>query len=330
MVKHAAQALTSDESNSIEIIEAESLQSETDSVKETTEVDEKECDEQPESEEIEKKVIAAADSIADKDTDNNMTLDKIENVLRGKNFAQNIKVIPAKVPIIKFKDSICKLDVTLNLNQDVSIRNSQLIRDYAKMDWRFPHLAMIMKEWARENRINSAVAKGISSYSWTLMVIHFLQVCEPPVLPCLQKMIPRRYDSRTPIEQAMNIWRRPPTKWQSNNTSNLRQLIKALFRYYGYVFSYDQHVISVREGKVLDRTQFLRPNSTSEDMNFAWNSYLCIEEPFNRTNTSRSVHDKEVFDRIIDLFRTSSNALKGNRISLFNIIVDDLEFPINY
>lgn len=320
------------DTDSIEIIDSSSSQSETDAaeskeaVAQLTEIvtliSEK-------AEDKETSVVAAADSVADSEKIV-LSLEKIEDVLHGKNFAKDIKVIPARVPIIKFKDAICNLDVTLNLNQDVSIRNSQLIRDYAKMDWRFPHLAMIMKHWAHENHIDSAVDKGISSYSWTLMVIHFLQVCEPPVLPCLQKTISRRYDSRTNIDQAMAIWRRPPNRWTSHNTNNLRQLLKALFRYYGYVFAYDQHLISVREGKVLDRAQMYRAGGNGEEVSNAWSSYLCVEEPFTRSNTTRSVHDKETFDRIVELFRTSLNALKGNRISLFNVLVNDLDFPLNY
>lgn len=266
-----------------------------------------------------------------------LTLAMIESVLQNKHFAKDIVTIPAKVPIIKFRDDIAKMDITLNLNQDVSIRNTQLIRDYAKVDWRFPHLAMIMKEWARENHVCSAIDKTISSYSWTLMVIHYLQVCDPPVLPSLQKLIPRRYDSRTSVKQTITNWRRYPIKWHSNNTSNLRQLLKGLFRYYGYVFRFDQNVISVREGKVLDRASM--PGAAAAAAAAAasgsacggqWGSFLAIEEPFNRSNTTRSVHDKEQFQRIIELLRMSSNALRGVRISLFNVIADDIYFPIKY
>lgn len=264
----------------------------------------------------------------------------IEAVLQGKNFAKNIVSIPAKVPIIKFRDDIAKMDITLNLNQDVSIRNTQLVRDYAKIDWRFPQLAMALKKWARENRVASAADKTISSYSWTLMTIHYLQVVEPPFLPSLQKLVPRRYDARNNVRQTISNWCCYPTEWMSNNTSNLRQLLKGLFRYYGYVFRYDQHVISVREGRVLDRASMpgayvpgavagcsAPPPPTTGGQ---WSSYLCIEEPFTRSNTTRSVHDKEQFQRILELLRMSSNALRGVRISLFNVIADDIDFPIKY
>nr|SZF06484.1 poly(A)RNA polymerase GLD2-like [Psoroptes ovis] len=291
-------------------------------------------------------VQAVADSNLANDEDiidgnENLTLNHIEKILQRKNFAKNILLIPARVPIIKFNDIICNMSVTLNLNQDVSIRNTQLIRDYSKMDWRFPQLAMIVKEWARENRIDCAFDKSISPYSWTLMVIHYLQALEPPVLPCLQKLSPQRYDINISIDEERNIWRQPPIKWQSQNTNSLKQLMKGFFRYYGYVFHYDQHIISVREGKVLNRIYHQRTLSTTstastsnggndDNSMIQWNSLMCVEEPFNRTNTTRCVKDHATFERIKELLRMSSNALKGNRISLFNIIVDDLEFPIKY
>ncbi|KAH9506722.1 Zinc finger, CCHC domain-containing protein [Dermatophagoides farinae] len=299
-------------------------------------------------EQVDEKIVhAAADSNTDGGDDTNendnddsgnvignedLALKHIEKILQSKNFAQNIVLIPARVPIIKFKDNICNMNVTLNLNQEVSIRNTQLIRDYSKMDWRFPQLAMIIKEWARENRINSAVEKSISPYSWTLMVIHYLQAVEPPVLPCLQKMSPQRYDIDINMDDERNVWRQAPVKWQSKNNNSLKQLMKGFFRYFGYVYRYDQHIMSIREGKVLNRIYHRSSNGVGTDENavIQWNSLMCVEEPFNRSNTTRCVKDYATFERVKELLRMSSNALKGNRISLFNIIVDDMDFPNKY
>ena len=119
-----------------------------------------------------------------------LTLELIEKFLQSKNFAKDIVSIPAKVPIIKFKDDITKLNITLNLNQEVSIRNTQLIRDYAKLDWRFPYLAMVMKQWARENHINNALEKTISNYSWTLMVVHFCRFATRRCCPACTSSLP--------------------------------------------------------------------------------------------------------------------------------------------
>lgn len=54
-------------------------------------------------------------------------------------------------------------------------------------------------------------------------------------------------------------------------------------------------MISVREGKALPRPD-----------DVAWrNKFICIEEPFDGTNTARAVHEKQKFDHIKDeLFKS--------------------------
>ena len=43
-----------------------------------------------------------------------------------------MQIILAKVPILKFVDRISQIEVTLNVNKAVSIRNTQLLKDYTK------------------------------------------------------------------------------------------------------------------------------------------------------------------------------------------------------
>ena len=57
------------------------------------------------------------------------------------------------------------------------------------VDWRVRPLVVVVKLWAREHEINDAKSMTISSYSLTLMVIHYLQSgVHPPVLTCLQRV----------------------------------------------------------------------------------------------------------------------------------------------
>ena len=59
---------------------------------------------------------------------------------------------------------------------------------------------LAVKWWAKKNEINEARFQTLSSYTLSLMVIHFLQ-CEvtPPVLPCLQKSHPHIFNSKSDI-----------------------------------------------------------------------------------------------------------------------------------
>lgn len=57
------------------------------------------------------------------------------------------------------------------------------------IDERVRPLAMIIKYWAKSRLLNDAAGGGtLTSYTWILMVINFLQTRDPPILPSLQKL----------------------------------------------------------------------------------------------------------------------------------------------
>lgn len=62
-------------------------------------------------------------------------------------------------------------------------------------------------------------------------------------------------------------------------------------------------MISVREAKAIPRPDGIE-----------WrNKYICVEEPFDGTNTARAVHEKQKFDIIKDQFLKSWHRLKNKR-----------------
>lgn len=106
------------------------------------------------------------------------------------------------------------LEVDLNFNNPVGVRNTHLLFSYSQskslslifffcflnfcfffqVDWRLRPLALVVKLWAQHHEINNAKNMTISSYSFVLMVIHFLQCgVNPPVLPCLHAMYPQKF-----------------------------------------------------------------------------------------------------------------------------------------
>lgn len=88
---------------------------------------------------------------------------------------RNPEVILAKVPILKFSDAQYGFNIDLNCNNAVGIRNTHLLYCYAQLDWRVRPLIVIIKLWAQANKINDAKNMTISSYSLSLMLIHYLQ-----------------------------------------------------------------------------------------------------------------------------------------------------------
>lgn len=232
-------------------------------------------------------------------------LEMVKDVLKNQDFVSNMQIIAAKVPILKFIDKLSGIEATLNVNKFVSIRNTHLIHDYTTLDWRLQPLIMLIKAWARDHGINDAYNKSISSYSLVLMVIHYLQFAvDPPVLPCLQRIKPQFYDPESDLK-TIRLFNRPPIKWNSQNQSSLKDLLLGFLDYYSYTFCYERDAISVRLGQIIPKHVVQRYKSDASENYFTHWKYLCIEEPFNRTNTARSVYDEITFQRILSVFRVS-------------------------
>jgi poly(A) RNA polymerase GLD2 len=232
-------------------------------------------------------------------------LEMVRDVLKNQDFVSSMQIIAAKVPILKFIDKLSGIEATINVNKFVSIRNTHLIHDYTKLDWRLQPLIMLIKSWANDHGINDAYNKSISSYSLVLMVIHYLQYAvEPPVLPCLQRLKPHFYDPDSDLK-TIKFVNKPPIKWNSQNQLSLKDLLLGFLDYYSYTFCYERDAISVRLGQVIPKHVVQRYKSDTSENYFTHWKYLCIEEPFNHTNTARSVYDEITFQRILSVFRVS-------------------------
>ncbi|KAM3838335.1 poly(A) RNA polymerase GLD2-like [Diretmus argenteus] len=93
----------------------------------------------------------------------------------------------------------------------------------------------------------------------------------------------------------------PP--YVSRNQSSLGDLLLGFLKYYATVFSWDKQVISVREARALPKT-----NSRE------WrDKYICVEEPFERNNVARAVHEKIKFDAIKAQFVESCRILQQKK-----------------
>ncbi|KAK5650983.1 hypothetical protein RI129_002012 [Pyrocoelia pectoralis] len=232
-------------------------------------------------------------------------LDIIRNSLINCDFVQAPEVIHAKVPILKFKTTEHGFEVDLNCNNTVGIRNTHLLHCYTQLDWRVKPLVIIVKLWAQVNGINDAKNMTISSYSLALMVIHFLQCgVIPPVIPCLHGLHPDKFNPDREIHD-IDIQEELP-QFISDNKQSLGELLNGFLYYYAN-FNYDVYAISVRIASriLVDECRYAR--SLKNDPH-QW-KYLCIEEPFDLTNTARSVYDLPTFKRIQKVFEVSSSIL---------------------
>ncbi|XP_075979319.1 poly(A) RNA polymerase gld-2 homolog A-like [Anticarsia gemmatalis] len=204
-----------------------------------------------------------------------------------RSFDPNAELIQAKVPILKFRDSRNGLQVDLNCNNVVGIRNTNLLHCYSRLDWRVRPLVALTKLWAQAHDINDARHRTLSSYSLTLMVIHFLQCGTSPAI------LPRVSEAGAESRRA-------------HNRTTLAELFLHMLRYYAE-FPYDKMAVSVRVGARVPVAECRAARAHKNDPH-QW-KLLCVEEPFDLTNTARSVYDPDTFDKIVATFRDSYTRL---------------------
>jgi len=101
-----------------------------------------------------------------------------------------IKVIPAKVPIIKFKEFGIECDISILAEENWKARGTiELITNVLKIDPRVRPLILAVKNFAKLNGIGDATLRLLNSYGWTILVISFLQNASPPILPPLSCLL---------------------------------------------------------------------------------------------------------------------------------------------
>ncbi|CAG0894526.1 unnamed protein product [Darwinula stevensoni] len=238
-----------------------------------------------------------------------LVLRRVSHVLRKfTEFVTNLELIRAKVPILKFGDAVSGIEVDLNCNNSVGIRNTHLLYAYANADWRVKPLVLIVKLWAQRQNINDAKNMTISSYSLTLMVIHYLQVVEPGVVPSMQEKFPHTFSPQKALHFVVPGENVEGLLQPSPNRTSLAELFLGFLHYYAYEFNYAEHAISVRLGKAVPISLCRYAGSPKNDP-FQWKC-LCIEEPFDHTNTARSVYDEKTFEGVLKVFRWSHDQLK--------------------
>nr|XP_020450232.1 poly(A) RNA polymerase GLD2 isoform X1 [Monopterus albus]XP_020450233.1 poly(A) RNA polymerase GLD2 isoform X1 [Monopterus albus]XP_020450234.1 poly(A) RNA polymerase GLD2 isoform X1 [Monopterus albus] len=231
-----------------------------------------------------------------------LLLSALQRLFKSLSYLERTQLIRAKVPILRFREKGSDLEFDLNINNTVGIRNTFLLRSYAYADLRIRPMILVIKKWARHNQINDASKGTLSSYTLVLMVLHYLQTRKEPVLPSLQRDYPECFNPFMDINMVPEGSKQVPP-YISRNPSSLGDLFLGFLKYYAMDFRWDKQVISVREGRAL-------PKPSSKEWR---NKYICVEEPFEKNNVARAVHEKMKFDAIKAQFVESCQILQQRK-----------------
>lgn len=178
---------------------------------------------------------------------------------------------------------------------DIAVANSSLLREYSLMDDNVRQLMIVVKRWAKENKIGSAQEHSLSSYAWLNMVVFYLQCLEyVPNLQC-PKLMEQLQMKRDPDnywhnvnnldtcyltwQQAQQVWTRPERF--EKDPVNITSLLYGFFHFYAISFTGAVSMISIKRGRenILPKTVFRKCSL-----------FFCIEDPFE-TFDSHCPHD---------------------------------------
>ena len=127
----------------------------------------------------------------------------------------------------------------------------------------------------------------MSSYTWICLIIAFLQLREPPILPALHQRhrdkLPRKDGTQSEFADDLDKLR----GFGAKNKDSLAVLLFQFFRFYAHEFDYDKYVLSIRLGKLLTKTE--------KRWHLGTNNMLCVEEPFNTIRNLGNTADDTSF-----------------------------------
>ncbi|KAK2594061.1 hypothetical protein QQS21_008210 [Conoideocrella luteorostrata] len=211
----------------------------------------------------------------------------IADLLARRGMEKVVCISAAKVPIVKIWDPELGLACDMNVNNTLALENTRMVRIYVEADPRVRQLAMIIKYWTRRRIVNDAAfGSTLSSYTWICLIIAFLQLRNPPVLPALHQLpykMPKSDGTVSDFADNLKKIRGCGNK----NKSSVAELLFHFFRFFAHEFDYDKYVLSVRQGKLVTKQD--------KKWNYAINNQLCVEEPFNVSRNLGNTVDEYSF-----------------------------------
>ncbi|XP_066528899.1 terminal uridylyltransferase 4 isoform X3 [Hoplias malabaricus] len=258
----------------------------------------------------------------------------------------------AKVPVVFCRDAASGLPCKVSAGNDIACLTTNHLAALARLEPRLVPLVLAFRYWAKLCHVDCQSEGGIPSYSFSLMVIFFLQQRKQPILPVylgywIEGFDVKRVDdyhlSGVQSEVFVSWEHRPGSsdsrgdnknkpqseksaEKKSENTQGksrlvlekcesvpLGQLWLELLRFYTLEFPLEDYIISIRLKELLPRDAKNWPRRR-----------LAIEDPFAlKRNVARSLNSQMVFEYIQERFRMayryfacpqSRNALRAKRV----------------
>eukprot|EP00440_Ansanella_granifera_P057780 gb/GFBE01062639.1/.p1 GENE.gb/GFBE01062639.1/~~gb/GFBE01062639.1/.p1 ORF type:complete len:820 (+),score=170.15 gb/GFBE01062639.1/:1-2460(+) len=235
-------------------------------------------------------VVIIEANAAERNSNPQNILMKLRQLLLVSDFAVKNIILSARVPILKLEYK--GQDVDVSVNNVRPLVNTRLLKAYGSLHPLIIEFGIAVKIWAKEANLCGGADGHLSSYSFILMALYFLQVAIPGPIPCLQQggASNAAFEDDSAAEERV---REAQAENSFLQNSSLRILLAGFFAFYGGTmgpsmsappFAWGKEVVSVRLGRreMSDSEEFKALKGRHEDR-------LHIEDPFELGRNLRDV-----------------------------------------
>lgn len=192
---------------------------------------------------------------------------RVRAMLERANCRVRMVISGARIPIIRFTHVPTALECDLCFENVLATRNTFLLRAYASFDERARVLGMAIKHWAKQRAINDASMGFLSSYSFVLLSVYFLQAAarvlpnlQDPALLSAANVPPSLYNgvniafcTDTAAAQQFHT-QQLSARGESASSASVATLLVWFFEFYASQFDFANRVVAVRTpDTVLDK-----------------------------------------------------------------------------
>ena len=169
---------------------------------------------------------------------------RLADAFRANHEVCSVEAVPdARVPIVRLVHAATGIQCDVSIGNDAALQKTALLNVYSKSEPLFRELCLMVKHWARKRKLNSPRDNTLSSYTWTLLVIHFLQRRQPALLPMID----------TPTLQAANLKKFEQKKKTAvggtvNRPTSAAKLLYEFFSFFAELDPATYGTISIRVG----------------------------------------------------------------------------------
>lgn len=211
----------------------------------------------------------------------------------------SVVYIPALTcPVVKFLSKTHSLRCDLSNAHSLPLHNTALLQLYSKLDPRVAPLMTVLRRWAKTNDY-IGTQPSFSSYTFSLMVIFYLQTRNPPVLPSVNTLRSRPHVKNIVDGFDCSFCSDVSKIERTKNRQSLETLLLDFFAYYKD-FYFFEHVISPLTGRCEPKRRL--EEAKTEDGKVKAN-HMYIQDPFDTARNCAGNVKFSVLLTMVDHFR---------------------------